>query len=186
MPDMLASQADLEALLKTVELATAEVVLAAATAVVQEAAGQRIVQVVDDTASILGTIESWLQLPQQPVTAVSAVTLDDQSVDFKRFGSRLWRRDGWQAALYEPSTVAFTYTHGYAVGDQKLEFARSATWMLAKGVTSNPTSLQSESIGDYSYAYQQMTEQMTANLNLRAALRRAYGIRAGLVRIGGS
>ncbi|ALG06847.1 hypothetical protein [Kibdelosporangium phytohabitans] len=187
MADMLATEGDLQKLIPTVGLDTAKVVLEAATAVVQDAAGQRIVRVVDDVASILGTIESWLQLPQQPVVTVTAVALDGAAVtDYKHHGSRLWRREGWQANLYEPSTVEFTYTHGYASTDQKLQLARSATWMLAKGVVSNPTMLQSESLGDYSYAYQQMAAQMEASPNLQKSLRRAYGIRAGLVRIGGS
>lgn len=187
MADMLATEGDLQKLIPSVGLDTATVVLEAATAVVQDAAGQRIVRVVGDVASILGTIESWLQLPQQPVITVTAVALDGAAVtDYRKHGSRLWRRDGWQANLYEPSTVEVTYTHGYGPTDQQLQLARSATWMLAKGVCSNPELLQSESLGDYSYAYQQVSAQMEASPNLKKALRRTYGIRAGLVRIGGS
>lgn len=210
MADQLATPEDLaSALQQDLDLATATLLVECATAVVQEAAGQRIVQVVDDQLTIMGTSDSWLDLPQIPVTAVSAVTLDGSDVsDWKLIGNRLWRSCGWQTnlgqswwppspdrgfAYYnnrvpEPSVVALTVTHGYATGAQELQLARSAVLSLATKVYSNPSGLISESIDDYSASFASSVAAMSAAMDaspyLKQALRRQYGRRGGLVRIG--
>lgn len=197
MADMLASLQDLADALQVpladVPTGTGTLLLECATAVVQEAAGgQRIVQVVGDTFSLIGTTDSWLDLPQIPVTAVSAVTLDGVTLTsgtlvstyYKHRGSRLWRTDGWQTYVGMPSDVAGTYTHGWAAGSQELQVARGAVLSLAKGQFSNPSGVASESIDDYSVNFQAMSSSMDATPYLKAALRRRYGRRAGLVRLG--
>lgn len=199
MADMLASLQDLADALQVpladVPSGTGTLLLECATAVVQEAAGgQRIVQVVGDTFSVLGTTDSWLDLPQIPVTAAGPVTLDgvtltagtaaSASTTYRRVGSRLWRGDGWQTYVGVPSDVAGTYTHGYAAGAQELQLGRGACLSLAKGQFSNASGVQSESIDDYNVAYQAMSAQMEASPYLKAALRRQYGRRAALVRLG--
>jgi hypothetical protein len=215
MADQFATPADLaSALQQDVDTATATLLLEGAAAVVQQAAdGQRILQVVGDTATVLGNSDSWLDLPQIPVTTVTSVTLDGvlltTGTDYKVVGNRLWRRQGWQTSFgwpwdlsgigapwytyappslmwpfQEPSAVVVVYTHGYPPGAQQLQLARSACLSLAAGTYSNPSAAQSEHIDDYSVAFDQMAAHMEATPHLKAALRKQYGRRAGLVRIG--
>ena len=190
MVDLLATPEDLaSALQQNLDASTATLWLEVATAVVQEAAGgQRILQVVDDTFSLLGTTDSWLDLPQRPVTAVSGVEIDGEPVtDWVRFGSRLWRRCGWSACPHEPTTVTGVYTHGYPDGAQELQLARGAVLGLAQTAYSMPAggAVQREQIDDYAVAYAAVRSALDASPALTAALRRKYGRRAGIVRIGG-
>lgn len=190
MADQLCTPEDLASLLqKDLDAYQAIMLIECSTAVVQEAAGnQRIVQVVDDPGETMGLTDAWLQLPQIPVTALSNVELDGEALtvgtDFKRFGSRLWRRCGWAACWQEPSTVTYISTHGYADGAQELQLGRNACLSLIRSVVDNPTGFTREAIDDYSVAFDAMNNAMQANDNLRAALLRRYGIGAGIVRIG--
>ena len=193
MADQLATPEQLaSALQQNLDASTANLWLNAATAVVQEAAGgQRILQVAGDTAELMGTTESWLALPQTPVTAVTSVTLDGDTVTagtttgtYRKRGARLWRDSGWSADIYAPSAVVVVYTHGYAIGAQELELARSAVLGLSKAAYVNPSGAKSEAIDDYRVAYEAVAAALEASPNLKAALRRKYGRRAGLVRIG--
>lgn len=191
MADTLATVADLRTLLG--EDATgltdieAGLMLELATGAVQAAAGQDILQATE-TITLAGTTESWLSLPQRPVTAVSSVSLDGDTVtDYKRFGDRLWRKDGWADSPYEPSEVAVAYTHGLASSDQRIQLARSATLAIAAQMFSNPNGATGFSIDDYREQYSQSTNSDIAGLvpdRLQKALRRQYGPRGRLVRIG--
>lgn len=190
MADQLCAPEDLASLLeRDLDAYKAIMLVECATAVVQEAAGnQRIVQVADDAGEQMGTTDAWLELPQRPVTALSNVAIDGEALtvgtDFKRFGARLWRGCGWAAVWTEPSTITYIYTHGHPAGHQKLQLGRNACLGLIRGLFDNPTGVAREAIDDYSVAYEAMTQAMAANDNLRYALARAYGTRAGLVRIG--
>lgn len=195
MADQLATLQDLaDALqipLADLPASTGTLLLECSTAVVQATARQRIIQVVGDTFALLGTTDSWLDLPEIPVTAASAVTLDGvalsvgiEPTNYRRIGNRLWRSDGWQTYVGMPSDVAGTYTHGYAAGSQKLQLGRWAALSLSKGQVPNPGALSSESIDDYSVTYDKMSAQMEASPFLAAALRKQYGRRGGLVRLG--
>lgn len=193
MADKLASASDLASLLQITmtaeQTARAEMLIECATAVVQQAAGnQRIVEVEDDPGEQMGTTDSWLWLPQRPVTAISDVEIDGEALtvdtDFKRFGSRLWRECGWAECWTEPSTITYVYTHGYATGSQDLQLARSAVLSLTRGVWDNPTGAVREAIDDYSVAFEAMAATMDASPYLSKALAKKYGIPAGLVRIG--
>lgn len=211
MADQLATPTDLAALLQQdVDTSTATLLLEMATAVVQQACGgQRIVQVVGDVLTLGCYSDSWLDLPQIPVTAVASVVLDGATLtvntDYKLVGNRIWRRYGWQGNLglpwdwqyswphatippgypvQEPSSVVVTYTHGYAAGSQDLQLARSAVLTLAKGGYTSPSGASSESIDDYSVTFDAMVSRMEAAPFLKAALNKKYGRRAGLVRIG--
>lgn len=215
MADQLATPSDLASLLQSdVDTSTATLLIEMATSLVQQACGgQRIIQVVDDTITIGGTTDSWLDLPQLPVTAVSSVTRDDgepvtvgtgNNADYKLVGNRIWSRCGWQANLgwpagyltnagrvmrvgdswQSPTLVTVTYTHGFAPGSQDLQLARSAALALAKAGYSNPGGASSESIDDYSVSYDAMASRMEASPHLKAALAKKYGRRAGLARIG--
>jgi hypothetical protein len=195
MADQLATASDLAALLQSdLDLSTATLLVEIGTAVVQAAAGgQRIVQVVDDVATILGGTSAWLDLPQIPVTAVSSVTLDGSTIstgtltgggNYRRIGSRLWRGDGWQIYCGVPSEVIAINTHGIAAGDQRLQLGRGAVLGLAKGQYRNPSGATRITIDDYTEVYDAMTARLEASQSLKTALRKQYGRRAGLARIG--
>lgn len=195
MADQLCTPADLASLLQQdLDASTATLLVECATAVVQEAAGlQRIVQVVDDVATLIGTTDSFLELPQLPVTAVSSVTLDGSTVatgaltgggNYKRFGNKLWRGDGWQLLCNVPSEVVVTYTHGFPALHQSLQLARSSVLALCAPFYDNPGGAASVKIDDYAATYDRMAAQMAADKSRRAALHRQYGRRGGLVRLG--
>lgn len=196
MADQLATPEDLASFLQQdLDLATATLLIEAATAVVQEAAGgQRILEVAGDTATLIGTTDSKLDLPQIPVTAVTSVTLDGTAVTagaagsvpstWRRIGNRLWRTDGWQSWIGEPSTVVVVYTHGYAAPHQRLQLARSAVLTLAAVPYGNPSGATQVKIDDYAEAYSAIAARMETARGLKSALRRQYGRGAGLVRVG--
>lgn len=196
MADQLATPEDLASFLQQdLDLATATLLIEAATAVVQDAAGgQRILQVVGDTATLIGTTDSKLDLPQIPVTTVTSVTLDGTALTagaagsatttYRRHGNKLWRTDGWQSYIGEPSTVVVVYTHGYPPGHQRLQLARSAVLTLAAVPYGNPSGATQVKIDDFAEAYSAVAARMETARGLKAALRRQYGRGAGLVRVG--
>lgn len=199
MADLLATVADLAAALGVsvadVNETAATVLLEAATAVVQEAAGgQRILEVVGDTLLIPAPVGNWLELPQRPVTAVASVTLADGTVldegtasgTYRRIQNRLWRDIGWSPEsypCYEPSEVTVVCTHGYPDGRQELQLARGSVLSLAKLPYSNPTGASSEQIDDYRVAYERASAALEASPYLQKSLRRQYGKRAAMVRV---
>ncbi len=204
MADKLATAQDLASALQldygaltAAQQATMALWVECATAVVQGACGrvpQRILEVVDDTATLLGTTSRWLDLPQRPVTSIKSVTLDGVALvegaagsgggTFRRYGSRLWRGDGWQTYVGEPSTVVVVNTHGYPSDDQGLMLSRSAVLGLSKTAWTNVGGLKSERIDDYAVVYAEVAAALEASPPLAAALRRQYGAGAGLARIG--
>lgn len=196
MADQLATPADLaSALQQDLDASTANLWLDVCTAVVQGAAdNQRIVQVVSDTTTIMGLTSQWLALPQIPVTAVISVTLDGTALTavapggavtgYRRVGNKLWRTAGWQTYVDEPSEVVVVNTHGYAAGSQDLQLGRGGVLSIAKLAYTNVGGVKSEKIDDYAVVYEAAASAMEASPNLRAALKRKYGRRAGLVRIG--
>lgn len=111
--DPLATVADLTAYgVDTSNTALVDGLLASVSAAVREAAGVSISQTTG-TVTVTGSHDRWLRLPGGPVTAVSAVELDDEPItDHKLRDGMLWRRCGW-AGPCEPSDVEVTYTQGY-------------------------------------------------------------------------
>lgn len=196
MADQLATPEDLASLLERddMDLYKATMLVECATAVVQEAAGgQRIVEVEDDTAELLGTTAAWLDLPQLPVSDVTSVTLDGVAITegtasgtWRRPGtSRLWRDTGWATCPGEPSSVIVVYSYGYDAEDQRRQFARNAVLGLLRGVFGNAEGATRVQIDDYAAAYDALTARMEASPHLQRALARKYGRSAGLVKIGG-
>lgn len=209
MADQLATPGDLaSALQRDLDTASATLVIEAATAVVQEAANQRILQVVNDTALVIAPAGQWLELPQRPVTAVSSVTLPDGTVvaagtasgTYRRIQHRLWRDIGWTKQrlfgpwpYYDyafgyglcdgPSEITVVYTHGLPAGDQRLQLARGWVLSLAKAVYDNPGGASKEQIDDYQVAYERAAAALEASPYLQKSLRRQYGKRAAMVRI---
>lgn len=192
MADMLCEPEDLASLLEQdLDAYKATMLVECATAVVQATCGQppqRLVAVAADEVELVGLAGAWLDLPQRPVTAVTAVEVDGEALtadtDFKVVGSRLWRSAGWISTWGEPTLVAVTYDHGYAGGHQSLQLARAATLSLIKGVYGNPDGAVRVAIDDYSAAYEAMSAQMDASPFLVARLRSQYGRPAGMVRVG--
>lgn len=195
MADMLASLVDLATLLgKTVDdpldNSSGTLALEVATAVVQSAAGARIVRVVDDTVTVSGGLGSYLRLPEAPVISVASATLDGVSLSAGTASGtyrltadgRVYRDLGW-AATCEPSTAVFVYTHGYLSTDQGIQVGRSACLSVAATAYENPLSATSERIDDYAVTYERAAAAMDASPALRAMLRRTYGRKAGLVSI---
>lgn len=193
MADMLATPDELATLMRDTGLDedAATLLLELATGEVQGAVLQRLLLVEDDEfTDLLGTTDAWLELPERPVVDLSSLTIDggDELVagtDFKRFGARLWRRCGWATCWTEPSTIAGTYSHGWDVEDQKLVPARSAALGLSRTAYGNVSGVLSESIDDYRVQFaNSLAELMQGSEYLAKSLRRVYGARAGLVRIG--
>lgn len=196
MADQLAAPADVGVLLGLTDLDTARATLLVeiATAIVQATAGQRIVAVADDEVVLTGTTSSWLELPQLPVTGVASVSLDGVALaagsagsggaTYRLRGGRLWRGDGWQTYVGEPSEVGVVCSHGYAAGVQELQLARGAVLGLIRGAYDNPQGNTSVRIDDYAAAYDALSARMEASPHLARALRRTYGHRASLVKIG--
>jgi hypothetical protein len=187
MADQLATPEDLASLLERddVDEYKATMLIECATAVVQAAAGQRIVEVVDDEV-VLDLDEHdrspYLWLPERPVTAVDTVLIGgsavtDYSTQLRR--ARLWRADGWRSTLVsyhdQPSTVTVTYSHGYPAGHQRLQLARAAVLGLVRGVYGNPEGASRVQIDDYAAAYDAIATRLEASPYLRDALKRQYG-----------
>jgi len=201
MADMLATPDELALFMQRTDLDedAATLYLELATAEVQVAAGnQRLVEVVDDEVLLMGYWSNWLELPQRPVSAIDSVVIDEgdplvEGTDFKRYGAKLRRRAPvrgcylpWSPYVHEPVDVVVVYTHGLPVGDQELEFARSATFAIARSAAANPTGIMSESIDDYrvQFAAADVLAAMERAPYLRKALERKYGCRASLTPIG--
>jgi hypothetical protein len=169
----------------------ATLMLELATAEVQAAAGQRLVEVLDEAIELFAFAGRWFTLPERPVTEISSLVIDDgdelvAGTDYKRpaGSATLFRRCGWAACQSEPSIVAAVYSHGYADGHQRLEFGRSAVFGIAK-LASGMTGVASEAIDDYRVTYAAAVAwAMEQSPQLRASLARYYGTRAGLVRLG--
>lgn len=170
----------------------ATLLLELSTGEVQAVTGQRLLLVEDDPFELFAFPGRWFTLPERPVNSIASLTIDGgaelvEGVDYKRpaGSARLFRACGWAPCPTEPSIVAGVYSHGYPVGHQRLQFARSATIGVAKLAFTVPAGVVSESIDDYRVQYAQMVAwAMDQSPYLRASLARYYGERAGLVRLG--
>lgn len=202
MADMLVTVPELVSVLQvdSVDTYTATLAIEIATGAVQAAAGQRIVQVIDDEVDIdLDHLDCspYLSLPEGPVTAVTsasvgATVVTDYTTQLSR--GRLWRSMGWRSATLPywnaPSTVTVVYTHGYPVGHQKLQLARGVVFELAKtgyNTAAGGGAIVSEQIDDYAVRYAEMAASIETALDpdgpLARALRRQYGRPARSVRL---
>jgi hypothetical protein len=105
------------------DLAAANAAIAAATAVVRTYTGQRLTAVAGDAVLLSGS-RGVLWLPELPVTAVSAVSVDGTALDEGAFAfepsGRLLRLEDWGDGLSHPwgwargyRNVSVTYDHGY-------------------------------------------------------------------------
>lgn len=200
MADMLVTADELAShLQQDLDRSSATLAVQTATGIVQAVCRQRLIQVTDDVVTLPTTGGQWLDLPEAPVSAVSAVAIASLPVtswtltsDPTSGRARLWRYYGWQYpldggmswSLTQLPQVTVTYTHGYPTGDPGLELARAAVLMLAGGMYRNPDGLRSEQIDDYTVAYSDAASQPALGAELTAALRRRYGVVAGSTSLG--
>lgn len=129
--------------------------LAAVSAAVREAAGSPILATTG-TATLMGGAGAWLNLPQ-PVSAVTAVTIDGVAVDattYTAFPHALYRAAGWGDF---PSLVVVTATYGFAeVPADIVQLVVDLTVLASSGSAADPT-VESEQIDDYRVTYREGT-----------------------------
>lgn len=94
------------------------VMLAVASSIVRAAAGSPILTT-DSTVTLWGLdVDRWLDLPGRPVTAVTSVLHDGETLtadtDYKLVDGRLWGSAYWGDGI-EPLEVEVELTHGFAV-----------------------------------------------------------------------
>lgn len=191
MADQLASDEDLaSSLQRDVDTASAILAIEVATAVVQAAAGQRIVRATSTDLVIWGGTDSVLLLPERPVVSVasvsyggSALTEGTASGTWRLTRDGIWRDVGWTELAGEPSPVTVTWTHGYLTDDQGIQLGRGVTLSLARGLFTNPDGVTREQIDDYAVAYAEASASLAAQPALTALLRKQYGRKAAMVRV---
>lgn len=188
MADQLATPDDLALLLERADISVstdkAILLIECATAVIQAVTSQRIVWVEDDEITIdldaLDRGRQYLDLPEQPVTAVTAVTINGMAVQNWRLSrGRVWRPYGWHLPregmwVDMPYQAGFVYSHGLPVGHQQLQLARSSTLGMIKSAYSNPTGATRIQIDDYLVHYEALAGRMEQSPGLAALLRRQY------------
>jgi hypothetical protein len=191
MADQLATPEDLASLLqRDLDTASAVLALEVSTAVVQAAAGQRIVRATSIARTVWGGAGNLLLLPERPVISVAAVTYGGSALSegtasgtWRLAQNGIWRDIGWTEVTGEPSPVTVTWTHGYLPDDQEIELGRGFALSLARGLFTNPDGTLREQIDDYSVAYAEAQAAFEARPGMTALLRRQYGRKAAMVRI---
>lgn len=148
----LATSADLIA--RSIDTSESDLALAAASAVVREAAGNCISQLTS-TVTLPAPRGNLLTLPG-PVTSVASVTVNDRSlvlnVDYYVLENGIWSYCGWDY-LDRPVPVIVTFTHGLVdvpADIVDLTCALAAMWMAAKATAfAAEPGIESERIDDY-------------------------------------
>jgi hypothetical protein len=190
--DQLATPADLASAVQVdVDTASAALAIEVATAVVQAAAGQRIVRVVDDSEVVYGGSDRYLVPKERPVISVASVTYNSvlltqgtASGTWRLSANGIWRDLGWTDCAWEPAPgTVVIYTHGYLPTDQGIQLGRGVALSLGKGLFVNPSGVVREQIDDYQVAYAEAAAALEATPNIIALLRRQYGSKAGMVRV---
>ncbi|MCX4686767.1 hypothetical protein OG401_21040 [Kitasatospora purpeofusca] len=137
--------------LDAIDIDTAVQLLADAEDVIRAALGQTVDQVLGDTAELVGSGTTLLLLPELPVTAVTAVTIDGTTVPasgyrWNRHGA-LTRLDGvWPL----DAVVRVTNDHGWS--DLPTAFTRVCVQVAGRSWV-NPAGVDAESLGDRSITY---------------------------------
>jgi hypothetical protein len=167
--------------------------LAVASSVVREAAQSPIL-------STTSTVDVWahdgerlLPLPGVPVTAVSSVVYDGDTLvaddDFKLVGNALWRSSGWGSRYdCEPLKVTVTLTHGFAVVPASIKHLVcdvAVAGLNAAADGARTPGVVSERIDDYAVTFAQGAEAVATAVELpqatKNAVRKRFGGGAALV-----
>jgi hypothetical protein len=158
------------------DAALANEMLAVASAAVRGAAGSPISETTS-TITYSGWLTSrYLGLVGQPVTAVSAVTINGAPVsDWRLADGRLWRPCGW-GVDNGPAEVIVTQTHGLPVVPRDLvdlvcAFAGAGIAAAAEGFASSVGKV-AERIGDYSVTYAEGAAAVAAVMQVPEGTRR--------------
>jgi hypothetical protein len=190
LPDLAAS-ADLSA--RGVDVSDTDLVavmLAVASSVVRGAARSPILET-DSTVTLWAVDgDHYLDLPGQPVTAVTSVVLDGDTLaadDFKLVHGRLWRSTGWGGGC-EPLEVEVALTHGFAEVPEyivQLVCDLAIAGMASSSAGAHDPRVVAESIDDYSVTFADGAEAVATAMELprltRDALRKRFGGGVALV-----
>lgn len=121
-----------------------------------------------ETITVQGSGSTLLLLPETPVTAVTEVKVDGETVaatlySFTRYGA-LYRTSGLWPGITK--SVEVTYTHGH---EDIPGAVKAATLSVAARVLDSPAGIRQEAIGAYSVTYTNGTpallESETASLD---------------------
>lgn len=188
----LAAAADLSD--RGVDVSDADLVsamLAVASSVVRGAAQSPILET-ESTVSLWVSDDSerYLDLPGQPVTAVSAVVVDGVTLEalrWKLVHGRLWSRYAW-GCFGEPIEVQVTLTHGFAEVPAyivQLVCDLAIAGMNAAAEGAHDPRVISERVDDYSVEFASGEEAIASAVELptrtRNALRKKFGGGAAMV-----
>lgn len=162
-----ATEADLEALTgRSFETAQATLLLDLATAVIRSYTAQTLDQVEDDDVVLPGRWGSVLVLPERPVTAVAAISVDGtvlaaadwswDGADKVYRGSRIDSVSINDGALSDGHwggphvQVEVTYTHGFPTIPDDI---KAVCLAMADRAAASPGGVTQESVGSYSVTY---------------------------------
>lgn len=187
--DQLATPQDLASLLQldyttlsATQQATMAMLVEMATGLIQDVAGQRIIQITDTAVIDVMDWSAWLDLPQKPINAVATVLLDGVAItDWVLRSQRLFRLVGWQTQFLTPAQATVTYTHGLAPGAQYLQTARLMCLSLGQVGYGRPNpTVSSEAIDDYKVTYADALARMVDSMTefMAERIRNAYGASA--------
>lgn len=165
--------------------------LAVASSIVRGAAGSPILTTTS-VVTLWGLDSShWLDLPGKPVTVVSTVVHDGDTLtandDYKLVDGRLWGASPWGDGC-EPRKVVVTMTHGFAVVPANIvqlvcDLAIVGAVAAAEGAH-NPNVI-AESIDDYAVSFAPGAEAVASAVELprltKMWLRAQFGGGAGMV-----
>lgn len=174
----------------TADASLVSAMLAVASSVVRNATQSPILSTTSTVTLWATDSDHYLALPGQPVTAISAVTLDGTLLpvtDYKNVHGRLWRPSGWAGGC-EPLEVRVTLTHGFAVVPEHIKQLVCDLAILGMSTASagahNPAVL-TESIDDYSVTFSPAGALLASAMELPAAtkmaLRKQFGGGAAMV-----
>ena len=127
---------------------------------------QSLTLVGDDAAELRGVWGQVLKLPERPVVNVTAVSVDGIALsadEYNRVRDRLHRSNGWGGPRV---VVVVTYSHGFAADAVNIQAAAGICLQVAARAAANPSTVQSEGIGDYSRSFGEGTAPgfaLTAN-----------------------
>ena len=180
----LATVDDLEALGVTVGSGdVADVLLDSVSSAVRDAAGSVIAPPVTSTVTLPGAADAWLTLPLAPVTSVSAVEIDGESVtDYRHVGSRLWRARGWLNGC-EPAVVEVTCTHG--LPEVPADIKKLVCTLVAAGLIESAEGLganrgvSGEGVDDYRISFTRGEDEVVDKTDLPERTRRMLARRFG-------
>lgn len=168
--DPLATPTDLAARNITVD-GTAATMLAVASSAVRGAAGSPISQVTSTITYTGWSYDRYLRLFGPPVTAVSAVLLNEDTITDWRFvaDGRLWRRCGW-GVDDGPTDVVTTQTHGLPtvppeIVDLVCSYTAAGMAAAADGYESHAGKV-AERVDDYSVSWAQGAEAVASVMEI--------------------